>query len=246
MHSQADLADLLNVTRAALSQATSRGHKCGGYPVSEWAFRDGSGRVSGYDVPDWALREMKGEPNTRENPDRGTPNGLSVHSRGDTSPVDVPSIDDGGPMDDEGILPMLASQQETTRKVAEEAGDRTQLVPDGTNVEGAVRNGGLAYAAGKAIENNTPGARAFCTIASAVIGGLGGYEVSKDEETGKGSALAALLGATCFGGVGYLVYGQQPRRQEGVTPRRGVCPESQETGGGELEGRSTGAVRLTS
>jgi hypothetical protein len=147
-------------------------------------------------------------------------------------------------MDDEGILPMLASQQETTRKVAEEAGDTTQLVPDGTNVEGAVRNGGLAYAAGKAIENNTPGARAFCTIASAVIGGLGGYEVSKDKETGEGSALAALAGAACLGGVGYLVYGQQPRGQEGVAPRREQRSGQAAGRGGDSAGRRTDAVNL--
>lgn len=49
--SQADLADLLDVTRSAVSKATKEGHKVDGYPVRAWAIFDGAGRVSGYDVP---------------------------------------------------------------------------------------------------------------------------------------------------------------------------------------------------
>lgn len=49
--SQGDLADLLDVTRSAVSKATKEGHKVDGYPVRAWAIFDGAGRVSGYDVP---------------------------------------------------------------------------------------------------------------------------------------------------------------------------------------------------
>lgn len=50
--SQKELADYLGVARASLSEATSEGHKCKGYPVRAWAHYDGAGRVAGYDVPD--------------------------------------------------------------------------------------------------------------------------------------------------------------------------------------------------
>lgn len=50
--SQKELADYLGVARASLSEATSEGHKCKGYPVRAWAIFDGGGRVAGYDVPD--------------------------------------------------------------------------------------------------------------------------------------------------------------------------------------------------
>ena len=49
--SQSDLASYLGVAQATVSQATSRGHKCRGYPVRAWAVYDGAGRVAGYDVP---------------------------------------------------------------------------------------------------------------------------------------------------------------------------------------------------
>jgi len=50
--SQKELADYLGVARASLSEATSEGHKCKGYPVRAWAIFDGGGRVAGYDVPE--------------------------------------------------------------------------------------------------------------------------------------------------------------------------------------------------
>jgi len=69
--SQADLADLLDVSRATVSEATSEGHKCRGYPVRAWAKFDGSGRVSGYDVPSHVVE--------RSNP-AGTSGGSDVPS----------------------------------------------------------------------------------------------------------------------------------------------------------------------
>lgn len=61
--SQSDLADFLGVAQPSLSEATSEGHKCRGYPVRSWAVFDGAGRVAGYDVPE---RVMK-----RSNPSNG-------------------------------------------------------------------------------------------------------------------------------------------------------------------------------
>lgn len=205
-----DLAEKIGCARSTLSEATTNGHLVNGrWDVQEWAVCGPSGRLKHYQVPDEVafLNTEK-----RENPAPNDPNsGNSGVLGGDQAPsADSATPNLGLP----AISEMLEDHEETTRKVAEESGDKTQLVPDGTNVQGAVRNGGLAYAAGHAIQYDTPGALAFWTIGSALAGGTGGYAISD------GNAWAALIGAVAFGGVGYLVYEQQPRRQEGVPPRR--------------------------
>lgn len=47
---QEELASVLDVSKAAVSQATSRGHNCGDYPVHEWAVSH-RGEVVYYEVP---------------------------------------------------------------------------------------------------------------------------------------------------------------------------------------------------
>lgn len=121
--------------------------------------------------------------------------------------------------------------------VAEEAGDTTQLVSDETDVEGTARNAGMAYAAGKAIEHDTPGARTFWTIGSALAGGIGGHAVSE------GNPWATLIGAVAFGSAGYFVYKQQPRYQEGFGPRRDQRSGQTDQKSGELAGQRSRKAR---
>lgn len=72
---QTELAQLLDRTPAAVSQATREGHICGGYPVQDWAIRDRSGRVSGYVVPNDILTELECAPPAQTSyPKRATPN----------------------------------------------------------------------------------------------------------------------------------------------------------------------------
>lgn len=194
--SQKDLAAELGCARSTLSEATKEGHLIDGqWDVQEWVVRSPSGRVEYYDVPeDKAFldgRDSRSNPASESNLTNSAPNS------GDSAPAE-PELD---------LLSIFEDQQETTRKVAEEAGDRTQLVPEGTDVAGTTQNAGLAYAAGKAIEHDTPGARAFWVVGSGLAGGLGGYAATED-------AVGALIGAILFGGVGYLSYEQQPRSQD--------------------------------
>jgi hypothetical protein len=133
---------------------------------------------------------------------------------------------------------LLAEREETTRKVAEESGDQTQLVSDETDVEGTARNAGMAYVAGKAVRHDTPGALTFWTVGSALAGGIGGHAVSD------GNPWAALIGAIGFGGAGYLAFKQQPRNQEGSAPRRDQRSGQDGARNGDLAGRRTRAVRL--
>jgi hypothetical protein len=136
------------------------------------------------------------------------------------------------------MIQMLEDHEETTRTVAEEAGDSTQLVSDETDVEGTARNAGMAYVAGQAVQHDTPGACAFWTIGSALAGGIGGHAVSD------GNPWAALIGAIGFGSAGYLVYEQQPRNQEGSAPRRDERSGQQGQQNGDLAGQRGEAVNL--
>jgi hypothetical protein len=225
-----DLAEKIGCARSTLSEATKNGYLVGDrWDVQDWAVCSPSGRVKHYVVPDEVafLNAKK-----RENPLANANSGNSTASTGDAAPSADASTSDLG------LLQIVQDQAETTRTVAEEAGDTTQLVSDETDVEGTARNAGMAYAAGKAIEHDTPGARAFWTIGSALAGGIGGHAVSD------GSPWAALLGAVALGSAGYLVYGQQPRRQEGFAPRRDQRSGQQGEQNGDLAGRRGETVRL--
>jgi hypothetical protein len=222
-----DLAEKIGCARSTLSEATTNGHLVGDrWDVQEWAVCGPSGRLKHYEVPD-EVAFLNAE--KRENP---TNSANLPASTGDAAPSADASTSDLG------LLQIVQDQAETTRTVAEEAGDTTQLVSDETDVEGTARNAGMAYAAGKAIEHDTPGARAFWTIGSALAGGIGGHAVSD------GSPWAALLGAVALGSAGYLVYGQQPRRQEGFAPRRDQRSGQQGEQNGDLAGRRGETVRL--
>lgn len=230
-----DLAEKIGCARSTLSEATKKGHRVKGrYDVQAWAEFGPSGRVRGYDVPEEAAF-LSGE---RENPSPNEPN-----SGGDSAPSAVggdsaPSATAPSPsLDLLDINEMVEEKEETTRKVAEESGDRTQLVSDETNVEGTARNAGVAYATGKAIENDTPGSRAFWTIGSGLAGGFGGYAVSE------GNPWVAALGALAFGGVGYFAYGQQPRRQEGSTRQRDQRSGHSTERNGDMAGRRSNGAR---
>jgi hypothetical protein len=225
-----ELSEKIGCARSTLSEATKKGHRVKGrYDVQAWAEFGPSGRVRGYDVPEDAAF-LSGS-SARENPNSGN----SAPSTGDSAPsADAPTPDLGLPQ----INQILKDHEETTRTVAEEAGDTTQLVSDETDVEGTARNAGMAYVAGQAVQYDTPGALAFWTVGSALAGGVGGHAVSD------GNPWAALIGAVAFGSAGYLVYEQQPRRQEGSAPRRDQRSGQQGQQNGDLAGRRGQAVNL--
>lgn len=227
-----DLADKIGCARSTLSEATKNGHLVDGrWDVQKWAVCGPSGRLKHYEVPGEVAFLNAG---TRENPPKEANSPNSPASTGDSAPTaDAPAPDLGLPQ----LNQILEDHEETTRTVAEEAGDTTQLVSDETDVEGTARNAGMAYAAGKAIEHDTPGARAFWTIGSALAGGIGGHAVSE------GNPWAALIGAVAFGSAGYLVYEQQPRRQEGASPRRDQRSRQTDQKNGELAGRRSRQAR---
>lgn len=201
-----ELAGKIGCARSTLSEATNKGYLLQGrYDVQEWAEFGPSGRVQGYDVP-----EEVPFCSARENPNTGPNSPNSANSGGDSV---LPFDPSGSEQQVPALTRLIENQQQTTQKVAEETGDRTQLVSDETDVSGSVRNATMGYVAGKAIEHNTPGALAFWTVGSGLAGGIGGYTVSD------GNPWAAFIGAALFASAGYLTY-QQPYEERNRTSRR--------------------------
>jgi len=195
-----ELAGELGCARSTLSEATSNGHLVSGrWDVGEWAVCGPSGRVKHYRVPD-DVAFLNGE--QRSNPEEESSEIPSLMES-----TRLPSTD--ASTDSPILGEIIREQQQTVRQVAEKSGNRTHLFPEGTDVSGTSRNAGLAYAAGKAIENPGPGAHAFWTAGSALAGGVGGYAITED-------GFGALVGALLFGSAGYLVYEQSQRSH----PRR--------------------------
>jgi hypothetical protein len=83
--SQSDLSEVLDVSQPTLSEATSEGYKCRGYPVGAWAIFDGAGRVTGYDVPQSVVE--------RSNPPVETPDLVDPVDGGAATPVGGVSAD---------------------------------------------------------------------------------------------------------------------------------------------------------
>jgi len=164
--SQADLASYLDVSRAALSQATSRGHKCGGYPVGAWAVYDGAGRVTGYDVPDRVMHQhMPDEPSVPAAP---------------ASNADDMADAASGIITKEDVREILRTE------LRENPAPKTQedyLRPTAA--------GGLSYVMGKAVDGDSGTARAAVISAATLFGALVGHEVS--DRSPVGALLGALL-----------------------------------------------------
>lgn len=222
--SQSDLADYLGVAASTLSQATSNGHKCKGYPVRAWAVYDGSGRVAGYEVPTHVMQQasesIEGADAPRENP-LGTA---------------LPALSLAGL--DNPHLPVGTSDNPYI-----DASQRTSLLPEGEDYFRPAGSAGTAYVMGTAIENDNGTARGALLVAGTAIGGLTGWQVSNE------SALGALVGA----GIGYFaaITGMRSAHLQGGAPRPepgGMGGQSQpRPSSHRVQGRGaepTGTVRL--
>jgi hypothetical protein len=178
--SQKELADFLGVSRAAVSQATKRGHKCKGYPVQSWAVYDGAGRVTGYDVPDRVVKRGQPEEDTsREEPAQTA---LTAQE------ANLPSVLGGHP-----LVPMPQVDSST----------RVSLLPEGEDYARTASAGGTAYVVGKAIEEDNATACGAVIVAGGGIGSLiGGMAADHDDaaSTAFGALVGGLLGAT----AGYI------------------------------------------
>lgn len=192
--SQSDLAKHLGVTPASVSQATSRGYKCGGYPVEEWAICNESGRVSGYKVPEGLFDEKPSsdicddeQPESQSNMSAGSsdqqvPMGRSLAAVPPSNPQPLFSYINGLPTVD----PLNDFQVD--------ASQRTSLLPEGQDYFRSAGAGGAAYVMKAAIDQDNGTARGAVMVGGTTIGGLTGWYVTDKDPMG------ALIGA----GIGWL------------------------------------------
>lgn len=180
--SQSDLAEYLDVAQASLSQATSNGHKCQGYPVRAWAIYDGSGRVAGYDVPTHVMQQAP------ESEDASSmPKPVRYNSMGGM--YNLLDQDESGPFSD------LSAFASASPGPYVDASRRASVLPEGQDYFRPASSGGATLVMKTAIRHDNGTARGALLIAGVTIGSLTGWEVSDRNPAG------ALLGA----GIGYLV-----------------------------------------
>ncbi len=175
--SQKDLAEFLGVSRAAVSQATKRGHKCEGYPVRAWAKVDASGRVTGYEVPDHVVKS-------------GQPEEVSPYEPDQTALTER-----------ESKLPSILGGQPFVPQV--DSSTRVSLLPEGEDYARTASAGGTAYVVGKAIEEDNATAHGAVMVAGGGIGAfIGGMAADHDDATS--TALGALVGGLLGVTAGYV------------------------------------------
>lgn len=179
-----DLADKIGCAPSTLSEATKSGYLVNDrWDVQAWAVCAPNGRVKHYSVPN-GVAFLRGVVPGDE------PVVPQVSSGGDSIPGSPVSL---SLLANPDLLTYFLEKEETTRQAIEQAGDRTQLVPDGTDVAGATQNAGMAYAAGKAIEHDTPGACAFWTVGSGFVGGASVYAMTENPWAAVGAGLMSGL-----------------------------------------------------
>lgn len=205
-----DLATKLDRSPSTICEARKKGSLVDGrWDVQAWAVTSPSGRLRHYEVPNDAPFLTEG----RSNPSQ-TPNS------GDSVPdvVDMmPSLIDASPETSDGETSGSASSQED--RIIETVLDRLDGADNvsretrGAEMELAAtsRNAGIAYTAGQAVVNDTPGAHAFWTFAPALVGGMASYEATE-------SAAAAFLTALLCGGAGYAAYDVSRQRSAPENP----------------------------
>jgi len=152
------LADVLGVAPASLSQAVKDGYNCGGYPVADWAVETDSGRIKGYEIPEFLVSGETQALKKRPNPTEKVPNKANINPNKGQNP----------------------SQQ-----ASNVIHNTYSLLPEG---EDYVRPAGmitLPLVLKKALDKDTPQSRAVIGVLSALLGAITGHAVSNNA-TGAG------------------------------------------------------------
>ena len=193
--SQSDLAKRLGVTPASVSQATSRGYRCSGYPVEEWAVHDESGRVSGYKVPEGLFDEEPssdicddGQPKSQSN--------MSAESSSQQVPMDSRSLATVPSPNSQSLFSYINGfpPVDPLTDFQVNASQRTSLLPEGQDYFRSAGAGGAAYVMKAAIDQDNGTARGAVMVGGTTVGGLTGWYVTDKDPVG------ALIGA----GIGWL------------------------------------------
>jgi hypothetical protein len=146
-----------------LSQATSNGHKCRGYPVRAWAVFDGAGRVAGYDVPSRVVKDSGGV--------QADADGLSFEL-----PSELRENPSGGSVDASTSVSLLPQGEDYFRPVSSGGGAHvlaTAIEHDNGTARGALMVGSVVIGglAGWEIGDRHP----IGGLVGALIGGAAGW-----------------------------------------------------------------------
>lgn len=201
-----ELAKLLGVTTAAVSDAIKHDNQCGGQPICEWADFYDSGRVKGYHVPNHLFDELtrkqqesgqqQKDKETRDNPDSIKLNSSnSKQNSVNKEPVEKEPVNQSSTPVTNVYKSFLPQDQDYSRTA------------------GMVS---LPQVLIKALGEDTPQSRAVIGFSSGAIGALIGGAVT---ESAGGAIAGALLG---WGGT-WLTYkfagkNKQPDIQPRFTP----------------------------
>lgn len=170
----AQLAEILDVAPATLSEAAHKYYSCGGYPVNEWAEFSESGRIIGYDVPSFLLIESGWGPKKNEertNPPGNEPNKAELGTNKADEPQD--------------------SEQEAVT-------NNYSLLPAGQDYVGPTGMATLPIVIGKALENDTPLSRAVIGGGLSLLFAITAYSMTDSPSGGLVGAATGLGVAIVF------------------------------------------------
>lgn len=171
----AQLAEILDVAPATLSEAAHKCYSCGGYPVNEWAEFSETGRIIGYDVPSFLLIESGWDPKNKEK--RSNP------------PEDEPNKADSGV--DSNEEPVKASTHQPVT-------NNYSLLPAGQDYVGPTGMATLPIVIGKALENDTPMSRAVIGGGLSLLFAITAYSMTDRPSGGLVGAATGLGVAIVF------------------------------------------------
>lgn len=170
----AELAEILDVAPATLSEAAHKYYSCGGYPVNEWAEFSETGRIIGYDVPSFLLVEGGWAPKNseeRSNPPENEPNKAELGTN-------------------KGIEPQDNEQKAVTNNYS--------LLPAGQDYVGPTGMATLPIVIGKALENDTPMSRAVIGGGLSLLFAITAYSMTDSPGGGLVGAATGLGVAIVF------------------------------------------------
>lgn len=161
------LAEVLDVSAPALSEAVKKDHNCAGYPVGEWAVETDTGRIKGYDVPSFLVSD-ENITETRPNPIKETP----------TSTLINPNKVNKAP-----------------KEASQVTNNNYSLLPEGEDYVRPAGMIALPAVLKKALEEDTPQSRVVIAGLITMLGAITGHAVT-DNSTGAGIGAGAALGIT--------------------------------------------------
>lgn len=180
-YSGKELAEILDVAPATLSQAAKNGHRCKGHPVSQWAVRNENGRLLHYEVPEEAGLSRTEVPAETEEP---RPNSPNEGNKGDSASA-TPTRPESQQLMQVGQMARAINSHNT---------ETTSLLPPGEDYARPVAAGSSAQVLVSALQEGGPAGKAMVLTGSAGALGVLGAEVAPEEKEWIGALAGVVVG----------------------------------------------------